>query len=62
MGDYDRTIPDDEITISNPSWFHMERMNDDHIWFTIDGRPFDLHAVNGTLVWVPQEGWNKKDE
>jgi hypothetical protein len=37
----------------------MERMDDDHIWFQVDGVAFDLYAVRSglfghRLVWRPQ--------
>ena len=56
----DRLILDDEI-VYGP--FHMERMDDDHIWFRIGNTCFDLYAsghINPKLTWVPQaEDWEK---
>lgn len=42
---------DDEIVFGA---FHMERMDDDHIWFRIGGASFDLYASGGKLTWMPQ--------
>lgn len=52
----DRIVEDDEIVRMN-TYFHMERMDDDHIWFNIgDNLQFDLYAKRGKLLWVPQAG------
>ena len=44
---------DDEIVKEN-THFHMERMDDDHIWFTLGDMAFDLYAVDNKLTWIPQ--------
>ena len=54
-----RIVEDDEIVRTN-TYFHMERMDDDHIWFNLgDNLQFDLYAKRGKLLWVPQaESWD----
>lgn len=59
----DRTIEDDEI-VRDETYFHMERMSKDHIWFTVNDEAFDLYAVGGRLIWTPQRpigGWGIKE-
>jgi len=55
----DRVQPDDEIVFHGT--FHMERMQDDHIWFNIGGATFDLWAIKHRgktkLTWKPQVNW-----
>ena len=46
-------LKDDEI-VRAKTYFHMERMSDGHIWFTIGDEAFDLYAVGGKLTWRPQ--------
>ena len=56
----ERVVEDDEIF-----WgpFHMERMDDDHIWFRIGNSAFDLYASRGKLTWIPQApDWAKAEE
>lgn len=57
--DHDRVQPDDEIVFAGH--FHMERMDEDHIWFRIGDASFDLHAVKHRgkvkLTWKPQVNW-----
>jgi len=51
----DRIYEDDEIVRQN-TYFHMERMDDGHIWFSIgEEHNFDLYASKrGNLTWIPQ--------
>ena len=49
--------PDDEIVANG--YFHMERMNDNHIWFNIGGFTFDLTAIGDMLKWTNQSEWPK---
>ncbi|MFA5808727.1 MAG: hypothetical protein WC935_00135 [Thermoleophilia bacterium] len=53
-----RVLEDDEIVGEGGS-FHMERMDDDHIWFQVDSIAFDLDVKRGKLLWRPQcnGGW-----
>ena len=52
----ERVTPDDELV--GHGVFHMERMDENHIWFQFAGHAFDLIAVNGPhgpeLQWIPQ--------
>jgi hypothetical protein len=52
-GANDRVIEDDEIVATGR--FHMERMSDSAIWFSIEGATFMLAATKGKLVWNPQD-------
>jgi len=54
----ERVHEDDEIVCIGGS-FHMERMDDDHIWFQVDGLSFGLYAKRSKLLWMPQAsgGW-----
>lgn len=47
-----RIKPDDEIVKDD---FHMERMDDDHIWFKVGDMAFDLYAVDDRIIWETQE-------
>lgn len=51
---------DDEIVVGD---FHMERMSDGHIWFSVGGVSFDLTAVKkGVLQWTTQAAsWDVLD-
>lgn len=50
----DRIYEDDEIVRQN-TYFHMERMDEGHIWFSIGELKFDLYAnKRGKLTWIPQ--------
>jgi len=51
----DRIYEDDEIVRHN-TYFHMERMDEKHIWFSIgEEHNFDLYASKGgKLTWIPQ--------
>lgn len=59
--DYRVGEEDDEIVFGD---FHMERMSDKHIWFSVGGVSFDLHAISVKgrvkLVWHTQvpAGWS----
>lgn len=50
----DRIDADDEI-VATGARFHMERMSDEAIWFSINAIPFMLSASKGKLAWIPQE-------
>lgn len=57
--DFDeRIVEDDEIVCQGD--FHMERMDDGHIWFAVtvrgERRAFDLLA-RGRISWSDQDGW-----
>lgn len=55
--DRTRVTPDDEIVANGE--FHMERMSDSGIWFSINGVSFNLGSTRGKLTWYPgdSEAW-----
>ena len=64
MGIYgikDHVHVDDEIWMNKIS-LHMERMDDDHIWFRAGQFSFDLFVKKGKLVWQPQAHNDSWDE
>lgn len=53
---------DDEIKKEN-THFHMERMSDGHIWFTLGDTAFDLYAEGSLLSWIPQgKSWQELED
>jgi hypothetical protein len=39
----------DEVVVHKPNLFHLERMDDGHIWLSVDGLHINLHA-EGTIT------------